>query len=128
MKRHAAAFALLAAGWLAGAQAGSPPSADPADRNAVRAYGRALLEGILRDQQYPGEALRRGIEGRVLVEALIGRDGQVSNARLLESSGSALLDQAAMRKVLAARELPLPPPGLRNREFRIGFPIIFRID
>ncbi len=128
MKRQFAAFALLAVGCLAGAHAGSPPSADPADRNAVRAYSRALLERILRDQQYPREALRRGIEGKVLVEADIGRDGQVKDARLLESSGSPLLDQAAVRKVLAARDLPVPPPGLRDRDFRIGVPIIFRIE
>lgn len=128
MRQLLVALALFGAGAITGAQAGSPPSADPADRNAVRAYSRAVLERILRDQQYPREALRRGVEGRVVVEADIGRDGQVKGARLLESSGSALLDQAALGKVLAVRDLPQPPVGLRDRDFRIGVPIIFRIE
>lgn len=113
---------------MAPALAGSPPSADPGVRNAMRDYSQAVVARIIEDQRYPSEALARGLEGRVLVSAQIGPDGQVRGATLLESSGYAMLDQAALEKVRATRNLPEPPVMLRGREFTLGVPIIFRIE
>jgi protein TonB len=113
---------------MASALAGSPPSADPAARVAVRTYSQAVVTKFIEDQRYPSDALARGLEGRVLVRAHIGLDGQVRGATLLESSGHGMLDQAALDKVLAARDLPSPPEMLRGREFTMGVPIIFRIE
>lgn len=110
------------------ALAGSPPSADPAARNAVRDYSQAVMAKIIEDQRYPSEALERGLEGRVLVAAQIGADGQVRRVTLLESSGYTMLDQAALEKVRATRNLPEPPVMLRGREFTMDVPIIFRIE
>ena len=58
---------------------------------------------------YPIEARRQGLEGdlRVLVE--IEADGRLIDVRLLESSGSSVLDASALRIVrLAAPFLPFP--------------------
>lgn len=110
------------------ALAGSPPSADPAERNALRNYSRNVAALVIQDQYYPTEALKRGVEGRVLIVALIGTDGQVHGARLRQSSGNAVLDEAALEKVLTARGLPDPPEMLRGREFTMEVPIIFRIE
>lgn len=110
------------------AVAGSPPSADPGTRNAMRDYSQAVVSKIIEDQRYPSEALERGLEGRVVVAALIGTDGQVRSASVLESSGVAMLDQAALDKVRTTRNLPAPPVMLRGREFTMGVPIIFRIE
>ena len=108
--------------------AGSPPTADPGVRNAVREYSQAVVAKFIEDQRYPSDALARGLEGRVLVTAVIGTDGQVRGAKLAESSGHAMLDKAALDKVLATRNLPVPPVMLRGREFTLGVPIIFRIE
>jgi len=110
------------------ALAGSPPSADPAERNALRNYSRNVAALVIQDQHYPTEALKRGVEGRVLIVALIGTDGQVHGAKLRQSSGHVVLDEAALEKVLTARGLPDPPEMLRGREFTMELPIIFRID
>jgi periplasmic protein TonB len=108
--------------------AGSPPTADPGVRNAVREYSQAVVAKFIEDQRYPSDALARGLEGRVLVTAVIGTDGQVRGVKLAESSGHAMLDKAALDKVLATRDLPAPPVLLRGREFTLGVPIIFRIE
>lgn len=58
---------------------------------------------------YPAEARRRSLEGdlRVLVE--IDASGALRDVRILDSSGSAVLDEAAMRIVrLGAPYLPFP--------------------
>lgn len=49
---------------------------------------------------YPERARRRGIEGDVVVEADVRRDGTVGAARVMRSSGSPLLDRAAVEAVL----------------------------
>jgi protein TonB len=48
---------------------------------------------------YPAVARRRGFEGTVILEALVNRDGRVTDLRLLQSSGHAVLDQAALSSV-----------------------------
>jgi len=120
--------ALVAMGLACSVHAGSPPSADPAGRNAIRQYSQTVAARIVEDQRYPSDALKHGFEGRVLVSAEIGPDGQVRNARLLESSGHWMLDRAALDKVLATKNLPEPPMMLRGRGFTLGLPIIFRIE
>ena len=46
--------------------------------------------------RYPAAARRRGIEGEVLVEVRVGADGAPAGVEILRSSGSALLDAAAV--------------------------------
>jgi protein TonB len=45
---------------------------------------------------YPPAAIRDGIEGNLALEVLVGSDGRVRDARVLRSSGSALLDRSAI--------------------------------
>ncbi|HET9391124.1 MAG TPA: TonB family protein [Steroidobacteraceae bacterium] len=45
---------------------------------------------------YPPAALRAGIEGNLALEVLVGPDGRVRDARVLRTSGSSILDQAAV--------------------------------
>lgn len=71
--------------------------------------------GLLRDRiqsrtVYPGEAVRRGQQGEVLLRIRIGPDGSLKDVRIGRSSGVRLLDEAARRGVI--RAVPLPPvPG-----------------
>lgn len=66
---------------------------------------------------YPAEARRRSLEGdlRVLVE--IDASGALRDVRILDSSGSAVLDEAAMRIVrLGAPYLPFPDEMRREAD------------
>lgn len=66
---------------------------------------------------YPAEARRRSLEGdlRVLVE--IDASGALRDVRILDSSGSAILDEAALRIVrLGAPYLPFPEEMRREAD------------
>jgi protein TonB len=54
---------------------------------------------------YTDEARRRGIEGDVLIEIVVRRDGSVGNVRLLQGLGAGL-DQRAMDAVRQWRFRP----------------------
>jgi len=59
---------------------------------------------------YPEEALRRGLSGRLLLDVAINTDGSVNSVTIRQSSGHKLLDDAAVRIVaLAAPFAPFPP-------------------
>jgi protein TonB len=83
---------------------------------------------LTEDQRYPGEALRRGEQGTVGIDLLMGPDGRVRAVRLLRSSGHPELDQAAVARAYAMQALPTPPAMLRGREFHIDVPVTFRIE
>ncbi len=71
-----------------------------------RQFSRQQAAGLF----YPPEAIARGLEGEALVFMLLDADGQVSAARIEQSSGQPLLDAAALRAVRALRALPADAP------------------
>lgn len=59
---------------------------------------------------YPEEAKRRGLRGRLRLTVALNADGSVNEIAISESSGHKLLDDAAMRIVqLSAPFAPFPP-------------------
>jgi protein TonB len=58
---------------------------------------------------YPVAARARGEQGTVRVMITFGRNGHAISARLAGSSGSAILDQAALASARGASLPPLPP-------------------
>ena len=77
-----------------------------------------ILVKIRRKLVYPESARQKRIEGRV-----VKRDGSVSNLEVFQSSGSSLLDEAALLAVRKASPLPKPPTSAK-----IVIPISFRIS
>lgn len=75
---------------------------------------RAALQAHLRarsDRCYPAAARRRGIEGEARLSFCVDEAGAPGRIRLVRSSGSSLLDDAAEACVIRAAA-PLPgPPG-----------------
>jgi len=63
-----------------------------------------------RNEFYPAEAIAQGIEGEALVLLILDTGGQVSAARIEQSSGYRILDDAALRAVRALRSLPADAP------------------
>ena len=59
---------------------------------------------------YPPAALQRGIEGTVFVELSVGLDGAVQGVRVVQSSGSAILDGDALIRAREYRFHPIPAP------------------
>ena len=82
----------------------APPKKSPAEPPIVEArLDRRYLDRF--QPEYPYGAKRRGEEGTVVVEVRIGPDGRVRDASVAESSGSRRLDQAAVQKHDAARQV-----------------------
>lgn len=57
---------------------------------------------------FPFTMLDKGIEGRVVVRALIGTDGLPRSVDVVESSGHAAFDAEAVRAVSRSRWQPMP--------------------
>lgn len=66
--------------------------------------------------RYPRMAMVRGIEGEVLVEFILNVDGSTTNIKISKSSGSDLLNHAALQAVKeASRHFPTPKQTVRLR-------------
>lgn len=83
-----------------------PPSA----KTWTQAVGQHLQKLNELGLFYPPEAIARGLEGEVLVLIVISESGQVTAARVEQSSGHRLLDDAALNAVRSLRSLPADAP------------------
>ena len=76
---------------------------------------------------YPLAARRRSIEGRVLVRAEVQTDGSCSRVEMKASSGSDLLDQAALEAVKKWRFVPARK-GNQMLMAWVEVPITFKLE
>lgn len=100
-----------------------PPTSRPPERfrAAVGAAATAALRQIAQNLFYPPEAVAQGLEGEAQVMLFIDEAGNAVAVRLENSSGHALLDEAAVRAARAVRALPEGAP----RE--VLLPVRFRL-
>lgn len=68
-----------------------------------------LLQHIEQYRRYPEEARRASIEGVTQVHFIMDHHGKVTSIWIETSSGSMLLDDAAVAAVMRATPLPAPP-------------------
>lgn len=99
----------------------APPQADSEAqvRAAVNAAFRAHF-------QYPRRARLRGWEGTVVIALRLLPDGGISNVRLANSSGIAVLDRAAI-KALQAIRVPQAVAWIAGREMDMIIPVEYRL-
>jgi protein TonB len=107
----------------------SASQATPQSSNATSTGTLALQsltfgqgEGRQPAPPYPSEALSRHQEGTVMIQFLVGTEGQVLNAEVWQSSPWALLNEAALRTVRGRWQFSKGPVRL----YRV--PIRFRIQ
>ncbi|MDB6047112.1 MAG: hypothetical protein JWM63_5663 [Gammaproteobacteria bacterium] len=77
---------------------------------------------------YPPASIRSGEEGAVALDVLVGADGQVKDAKVSRSSGSARLDVAAMNEAKTRWRLR---PATRNGvpfEQWLTLRVVFRLE
>jgi protein TonB len=93
-----------------------PAAPQPVARQTValqRLSGEAARvagEQMARELLYPLEAIERGLQGEALVLLFLDEAGNAVAARLEESSGHGLLDDAAVRAARTLRSLPSSAP------------------
>jgi len=66
---------------------------------------------------YPDEARRAGLSGKLLMDVILNADGSVRNISIMRPSGNQVIDEAAVRIVnLAAPFAPFPPEILKEAD------------
>lgn len=76
--------------------------------------------------RYPWRARRQGIEGRVVIRLMVAADGKPARISILQSSGYAILDRAAVRTFRDWRFRPATRAGIAVAS-SLDVPISFRL-
>lgn len=103
----------------------APAEPPPATARDATASQPVPIPGRTPAPRYPPRALRQGESGTVLVRAEIGPDGVPGSVSVARSSGSRLLDRAAVDSVLRWRFQPAQVDG-RPTVGSVIVPIEFR--
>ncbi len=103
-------------------RAGAPP---PGNQTSEPQYAAPALGN--EPPKYPLAARRRGMAGRVVIEAVVDRSGRIATAAVAVSSGHRLLDRTALR---AVRNWAFQPAtrGGRAVGATISIPITFKLE
>ena len=111
------------------AQSGNPATdkgSSPTQGSGHSGTATAVSLGGNPKPEYPAQARRRGIEGRVVLRVVVAETGQVERVIIADSSGSKLLDRAAYRAVKRWRFHPAKRFGVATQD-TITLPITFRL-
>jgi periplasmic protein TonB len=78
-------------------------------RDYVRGQFTYIRSLIVKNIAYPSEARRRGREGTLTLGFVILENGSVTDIHIVESSGSDVLDKAAVNAIRRTEPFPKPP-------------------
>lgn len=93
----------------------------------IRGYIGSLQNYLGRHHQYPASARRSRLEGTVQVEITIVGSGQITNVRVVRSSGHEILDEAAVQHLRTLGSVPPPPSLLQWKSRTITYPVVYRV-
>ena len=99
------------------------PGASSRNSDAVPNWKSQLVARLERYKRYPSEAQSRGERGVAQLAFSVDRSGGVHNARIVQSSGSSILDRETLTLVERAQPLPPPPPEVTGAQIPIVVPI-----
>ena len=87
----------------------------------------ALIEFLKNNMKYPEAARKKGIEGRVICQFIVDRDGTITDVTVVRSGGHPSLDKEAVRVIKA---MPKWIPGEKDgQKVRVKYtvPLNFRL-
>lgn len=96
----------------------------------TQVYLGELLHWLERHKRYPRKAKRTGIEGTAQLRFSMQRNGRVVQPQIQQSSGSAVLDKAALRLLQEASPLPPAPESLQagRDTLTLVIPVVYKIQ
>ena len=97
-------------------------------RVSTGSYEQLLASWINRFKRYPEAAMRRRIEGDVLLQVKIARNGEVVAHKIFRTSGNDLLDSEAENLIARANPLPAMPKEIQDRQFEFLAPVTFSLN
>ncbi|WP_163271920.1 energy transducer TonB [Chelativorans alearense] len=92
---------------------------------AVSNYPGKIVSRLRRALRYPRAAQRERLRGEVGVAFTVAGNGAVSGIRVVRSSGSPILDQAAIESVQRAAPFPAIPDGAGRSSWPFTVPLAF---
>lgn len=127
----------------AAAQAAAPPKIEAPEAKAPTApevglsphaqrvktsWLKSLALHLERFKRYPEAARAQHASGTAVVQFVIDRDGHVTTKAVGKSSGSSVLDEAALDLLQRAMPLPKTPNDVPGEQFTLSVPIVFKRD
>jgi periplasmic protein TonB len=108
----------------------APPTAGTAVQklriDAFR-WQTALAAHIERFKRYPAKARSSGEQGIATVAFTIDRQGRLLTSRIVQSSGSPMLDQETLAMLDRAQPMPAPPSDIPDNKLSFIVPVRFNI-
>ena len=92
---------------------------------AVSNYPGKVASKLRRALRYPAEAKRQKLRGQVQVGFVVSASGGVRSIRVVVSSGSPVLDRAAIETVRRAAPFPNIPPEAARSSWPFTVPLAF---
>lgn len=100
-------------------------AASAAGNAAASNYPGKIVAKLRRALRYPSEARSRRLNGVVQVRFVVGSSGDVGSVGLAASSGSPILDKAALATVQRAAPFPPIPEGAGRSSWSFTVPLAF---
>jgi len=92
-----------------------------------KAFESMVLSAIREVIFFPKRAIKEGHHGEAAIAFTINRDGSVSGLSITKTSGSPMLDEAALRIIQkAAKKFPSIPDALNKESVDYVVPILFK--
>ena len=88
---------------------------------------RSMINFINETREYPYNAYRKHIEGRVLCSFVVGTDGKLFSIQVIRSSGDESLDREAMRVISRMPKWTAGRVSNTKVNVRCVIPIAFRL-
>jgi protein TonB len=95
---------------------------------AMLRYQDMIKRKIQQQRQYPSWAAKKGIEGVSHLEFTLFADGRVGAINLLASSGSSILDRAAVDTIKRAAPFKPIPPEFNRSSLTLEISLVFKLD
>jgi len=89
----------------------------------IQEWQKSIVLLISGAKTYPAKARSDKIEGEVQVRFTLDRYGALLSAEVAQSSGSDVLDRAAVQTVEKLEKMPTPPNYLTGQEFTLIIPL-----
>lgn len=99
----------------------------PGDPDELRSYLAAVMRKLNRHKTYPRALKKAKVEGTVVIEFTIDRDGHLLASGVKLGSGYVELDRAAMDMLASANPLPAIPDFMHRAELALAIPVEYSL-
>jgi len=107
--------------------ANSSPASLPVNDDEFRRYIASIMRQLHRHKTYPRELKKARIEGTVVLQFTIDRDGRLLASNVKQGSGHDELDRSAMEMLTRANPLPAIPDFMNRDELALAIPVEYSL-